>query len=382
MGFLKEAWGGVKKYFREADIALLAMALIASGFGMTLISSATLSMGSSRYLIVQGAAVFLGLIAFVILSLTDLQNFSDLWIWIYVANLLFLASTRFLGVGGDSTGNNSWLRFSIFGMSTGLQPAEIGRVAFILTLSKHMSLLDDRINSPAGLLQLMIHMILPVGVILWASDDMGVAASYLVIFLIMLFAGGLHFRYQLIAASSMAILGPLAWNFVLKPYQRDRFTIFMHPEADPLNTGYHTIQSKIAVGAGQLVGKGLYNGTQTQHSWLPAKHTDFIFSVAGEELGLIGCLAILILLTLIIVKCIHSYIKAGSYFYAMISMGVAAMLIFQTFVNIGMCIGLAPIIGITLPFFSYGGSSMLTMFAAVGLVASSKPRRVPARLKG
>jgi rod shape determining protein RodA len=164
-------------------------------------------------------------------------------------------------------------------------------------------------------------------------------------------------------------LGHLLWG-LLKEYQKDRLTLFLHPEKDPLGGGYHLIQSRIAIGAGELWGKGLHQGTQTQLNFVPEQHTDFIFSAIGEELGFAGCIAILIVFWLICFRLIWIACTAKENFGSLICIGVLSMIVFQVVINIGMTIGLAPITGIPLPWLSYGGSSLLTNFLCLGIVES------------
>ena len=167
----------------------------------------------------------------------------------------------------------------------------------------------------------------------------------------------------------------MVWFFFLKEYQKNRIRVFLNPESDPLGSGYHVIQSKIAIGSGQVFGKGLYQGTQTQFGYLPVKHTDFIFAVIGEELGLIGCVIVTALLFTFVYKCLSNSNRVKTDMSKYICVGVACMFLAHIFENIGMCIGLMPVTGIPLPFFSYGGSSLITNFAAIGLVLSVYMRK-------
>mgnify|MGYP002519812085 CR=1 FL=1 len=163
----------------------------------------------------------------------------------------------------------------------------------------------------------------------------------------------------------------------MKEYQKKRILVFLTPESDPLGSGYHVIQSKIAVGSGQLWGKGFLNGTQNQLGYLPTKYTDFIFSAIGEEMGYVGCFLVLIMLAAVIARCIWVGCQSPDYMRRMVCFGAAAALIFQVFVNVGMCIGLVPVIGLTLPLISYGGSSVVTIYAMLGLVSGVHARPAP-----
>ena len=190
----------------------------------------------------------------------------------------------------------------------------------------------------------------------------------------MIFVAGISYKYIAIAAATVAAALPLIWFFFLKTYQQNRIRVFLNPELDPMVSGYQVIQSKIAVGSGGLSGAGLFNGVQTQLGYLPAKHTDFIFSVAGEELGFFGTVIIIALIVFIIARCFYIANNAKNTLGAFIATGIGMMLLAQSFENIAMTIGLMPVTGITLPFVSYGGSSLVTTFLAIGIVLNIKIR--------
>jgi len=367
---MRELTRSVRLFFKQADKLLFLLALAASLAGLLLVRSATLSYGTDRYTLVQGIALALGIAVYFIFSLTDLEYISGLWRWAFFTNLLLIASLLLFGVGGAETGNNSWLRFSLFGISTGIQPGEVAKVIFIVTFARHIAETEDATGEIWNVVKLLLHFALPAGLLLFVSGDYGMVLAFVFIFLCMAFTGGMPFRYFLLLFGAAAAASPLIWTYALKDYHRERILVLLNPEMDPLGAGYHAIQSKTALGAGQMLGRGLFQGPQTQYGHLPAKHTDFIFSVAGEELGFVGCLLIMLLLTALIARIIHVGLRSQNRLSSLVCNGVAAMLIFQTFENIGMCIGLTPVIGVTLPFISYGGSSLLVCFAALGLVSS------------
>ncbi len=362
-------------YFKNVDLILLLVPIISSIYGLVLIFSATHDMGSSGFITVQSLAIALGLTAFVLCSLINFEEISVIWKIVLLLNVLFIASLIVLGESGN-TGNNSWIRFA----GIGIQPAEIGKIFFIFTFAKHVSLVRHKINQPLTLIELSMHLLVLAAVIVFISDDAGMAISYGVIFVIMLFAAGLSMKWFLgglvLAISSI----PFIWNFVLGDYQKFRILVIFDPSLAP-DTAYHANQSKIALGAGGFTGMGYMQGNQTQYGLLPEKHTDFIFSVAGEEFGFIGCMLIVLLLTTIILRLFYISFKCESTFSSLICAGIAGMLIFQTFQNIFMCLGLTPVIGLTLPFFSYGGTSIVTTFLAIGVAESVRLREKPKRLK-
>ncbi len=369
-------FGALKTFFKQVDTKLLALCLIASTFGMILIASATHSMGSGSFIKVQLIATFIGIALYLMLSWIDLDSVSSWWKYVYVANLLLILILFIFGTGSEETGNRAWIRFG----SIGIQPAELGKILFIISLAGHITSLEDRLDNASSVIILSVFSMIPIGLLYVISSDLGSVLVYLIIFAVMMFCAGIRLRWFAGAGITLAALSPLIWKFVLRPDQKMRVRVVFNPELDPLGRGYHAIQSKIAIGSGQFFGRGLGEGTQTQLGYLPAKQTDFIFSVAGEELGFIGCLLVLALLALIIFRCLSMTMRAGSFSSYLVCAGVSALLIAQTVENIGMCTGLMPVIGLTLPLFSYGGSSVMAVYMALGLISSARMRARPSRL--
>lgn len=363
----------IKEYFKKADITLLALAVVTSGYGLLLISSATKTSGSTRPLIVQSIAIILGIAAYLFITLFDIEVLSQLWKWALFLNLALLLLPQFFGTGMSTTGNNSWIRFSLGGIETGFQPAELGKIIFIFTLAKHIKSLGSDLNRLSGLIKFVAHGVIVVIFVYLFSKDDGMALSYIFIFFIMAFAGGLYLRYCLLGIAVVGAAVPILWNFVMAQYQRDRFIVLFDPTYALDGVGYHQFQSKRAIAGGGFWGDGLYKGAITQYGHLPAKQTDFIFTVACEELGFFGGLVIVLLLSAIIAKCVVAAISMkDDRFSMLVCLGTAAMLSFQTFINIGMNLGIAPVVGLTLPFVSYGGTSVVTMFMALGIVSALK----------
>ena len=235
------------------------------------------------------------------------------------------------------------------------------------------------INSLFCMAQLVIHFGYVFVLIMFTSDDLGSAIVFAAIFVVMMIMAGIKLYWFLIGGSVVAVAIPFIWNNVLKQYQRDRMMAPYNPAVDPDGYGirWQTIRSRLALTGGQLTGVGYGKGVQTQTNALTGKQTDFIFSVAGEELGMIACLIIMALLSAIIIRCMIVGIRSHNTMSMLVCSGVAASLFFQMLVNTGMCMGITPVIGITLPFFSYGGSSLMATFAAVGLVSGAKYRPTP-----
>ena len=225
------------------------------------------------------------------------------------------------------------------------------------------------------------HTLMMVGLIFVISGDMGSALVYLVIFAGMAFAAGVKLRWFALGGGLAAAAGTLLVIFDLIPsYMLSRFLVLFDHSYDPAGVGFQQTRSLMAIGSGRIFGQGLFQGVQTQsaNSWaLPERQTDFIFAVCGEELGLVGCVLVLLILALIVYRCLSSAALAKNSMESYVCVGIATMLIFQIVENVGMCLFVMPVIGLTLPFFSYGGSSIVTVFAAMGMVSGIRRRSLP-----
>lgn len=351
-----------RELVKNYDIPLLVLTAIISLFGIIMVASAG---GEVKYVVVQIAACILGFAAIGFLTVWDYEHLSQLSGYLYAISIILLILVLIPHIGYEANGARSWFRF---GNLISVQPAEIVKIAFIITMATHINRVSDRINDIGCVGFLLLHIGTLVALIL-LQPDFGTAAVFLCIFISMMFFTNISYKYALTGAVCLGAAIPLAWKFVLKDYMKDRILSMLHPETDALGTGYQVIQSKIAVGSGKLFGYGLFGGASRFGS-LPERHTDFIFSVICEELGIVGGLVAIALLVAIIVRCIIISQRARDNVGKYICIGVAAMFLFQGFENIGMCIGIMPVTGITLPFFSYGGSSLLTNLIAIGLVES------------
>ncbi len=358
----------------EFDWFLFILTALIAMFGIINVYSATRSYGTISNVVVQSFAVVLGLVLMILISRFDYEQFKNLVKPIYIFALFILIIVLFFGVTGE-WGARSWIRFG----SIGIQPAEFAKVCFILTFSYHLSKVQDKINKPLIILGLLVHMGLLVGLIM-LEPDLGSALVFLFIFVCMMFTAKLSWKY-IVPITALAIASlPFIYKYALSEYQQKRIQVFFNPDLDPLNRGYNVIQSKIAVGSGQLWGKGFLQGTQNQMGYLPTKNTDFIFSVVSEEWGFIGAVILVIALFTLIYRCLKIAQKADNSYGRYICVGVAAMFLFHVFENVGMCIGLMPVTGIPLPLISYGGTSVVTNMIAIGLVLSvnyhNKPRTI------
>lgn len=380
MKVLKKLLPLLRDFVRRADMFLFTMSVICAAYGIIVIASATQSYanGSAQYVIVQTLALGLGVLLFIAMTVIDVDIFAQHWAWLYGLSAALLISLIFFGAQSD-TGNNGWLRF--FGI--GIQPTEIVKIAFIIVMAKQLSYLKEykNLNSVTSIAQIVVHFVLMFGLILVTAQDLGSALVYFFIFAVMLFVAGVRIYWFIIGLAALAGMVPILWTYFLEDYQKDRILAPYDSSIDPDNTGinWQQNQSKIALASGQLTGTGLGEGTQSQSTAIPGKHTYFIFAVVGEELGMIGACLVLLLLMIIVIRCIQVGLRSGNTMSMLVCFGVAATVVFQTFENVSMCIGIAPVIGITLPFFSYGGSSLFSMFAAMGLVSGIKYRPKPTR---
>jgi len=373
---LQYIWDRTNDFSKRADMLLLALCCTCTFFGIFLISSATKAYASHTYVPVQVFAFVLGLFLYYVFTVIDVDIIADKWIILLAFETLIMLLLIPFGVSGD-TGNNGWIRF----LGIGIQPSEIAKVVFIVLMAKHMTYLKEYkdINSMFAMAQLVIHFGYTFVLIMFTSEDLGSAIVFAAIFVVMMVMAGIRLYWFLIGGAAVALAIPFLWNNVLKQYQRDRMMAPYNPAVDPEGYGirWQTIRSRLALASGQFSGVGYGKGVQTQTNALTGKHTDFIFSVAGEELGMIACLIIMLLLTIIIFRCMAVGLRSNNTMSMLVCVGVAASLFFQMLINTGMCMGITPVIGITLPFFSYGGSSLMSTFAAVGLVSGAKYRPTP-----
>jgi rod shape determining protein RodA len=362
----------LRRFFSETDLTLFFMSIATTLCGLVAIYSATRSYGTDRYFYIQIVAILLGVIGMIVISRLDYERICELYKFVFAFNILLLIIVLIFGSGVNDSNNKNWIRLG----PISIQLAEIVKIGFVLTFAKHIDMLKEHISSIKNFLILMVHAGIIIGLVL-IQGDMGNALVFVFAAMCMMFAAGLSYWYFIGGFGAVLISFPFIWTYILKPYQQGRILAGFSPELDPTGYGYQALQSKIAIGAGKVFGKGFLNGLQTQNGFLPAKHTDFIFGVIGEEFGLIGCSIIIILLCSIIIRCLFISQHAKNDLGSLICIGMAAIIAFQMIENIGMCLGLLPVIGITLPFISYGGSSVFGMLCSVGLIMSVYSRRKP-----
>jgi rod shape determining protein RodA len=254
------------------------------------------------------------------------------------------------------------------------QPSEWVKLILILTMAKYFAEYHEREMPFREVVKAGAIVAIPMLMVL-KQPDLGTALTYLPIAVMALFLGGMKIRHVAVIVLIAGVLMPAVWHFGLKPYQKDRLTAFVEPEADAKGSGYQVIQSLVAVGSGGLWGKGIAKGSQTQGQFLPVTHTDFIFAAWSEEHGFLGASVALLLYFLVLMRLIHNAQTAPDRAGTFVVMGVVAVLTFHVLVNVGMVVGFMPVTGIPLPLMSYGGSSILFMFLALGIVMNVRMRR-------
>jgi rod shape determining protein RodA len=343
-------------------LALCAIALAL--FGLVVIKSATLHVpdGSSD-VVRQGIYAGVGVVAMLVFAFIDYHLWQRWALPIYIVNILILGAVAI--AGHSALGAQRWIGVGpiVF------QPSEPAKLLTILSIG---AVLAD----PKRDYQRFRELLLPVGALIpptllvLKQPDLGTALIFVVILTAMLFFALPNLWQFAVYAAGLAAVGmiAIATRFVLRDYQRARLLAFLHPEVDPQGAGWSLLQSKIAIGSGQLAGKGLYQGTQTQLGFVPEHATDFIFTVVGEELGFVGASLVLLAYAVLLGLSMLAVAAARDRYGLLVAVGIVAMLLFQVLINVGMTIGIMPITGIPLPFISYGGSSLLTCFMAVGVL--------------
>ncbi len=368
------------RLLRHMDKLLVLTMLALIALGLVVVSSAARGFigaeGAATFVTKQVIAATAGLIGLIVVLLFDYEEFGRMrWI-LYGLNLALLMIV--LLVGKVTNGAQSWIGFG----PVQIQPGEVGKVLLILTLGHQLSR-ADQMESIWDLVVPAVHLAPLLGLIL-LQPDLGTALVFVVIAAAMVYMAGFP-GWKMALLGGGPIVAVAAWFFAhmtwgvsmwpLDDYQVRRLQTFVDPMSDPTGAGYQVVQSKISIGSGGLWGRGLYEGIQNQLGFLPEQHTDFIFSVIGEELGFIGGLTVLLLFLILLWRIMSTAAVAKDRYGALIATGVAAMIGFHVLENIGMTLGVMPVTGIPLPFISYGGSSMVTNMVAIGLVLNVGMRR-------
>ncbi len=359
-----------RRLLKNFDYQLLLIVLAICFYGLLVISSATRGAGediSFVYLQKQAISIGMGFLAILVIISIDYLDFYRLSWYLYSFNLFCLGLVLF--VGREAGGSYRWIDLKILDF----QPSELAKIIIIITLARLLVEQKERLKNLSQLLPLLLHVFIPM-IFIFMQPDLGTALVFAVIFLGMLYIGGVPEKNLLIVIGTGLAVFPLLWTRLMD-YQKMRLIVFFNPDLDPLNHGYQLTQSMIAIGSGGITGKGLFAGTQARLQFLPEQHTDFIFSVLGEELGFLGGVLLLALYLLLIYRILKVASFSKDSFGALICTGVATMLTFQILVNIGMTLSIMPVTGLPLPFMSYGGNSMLMNMISIGVVLNVGMRR-------
>ncbi|TDA70055.1 MAG: rod shape-determining protein RodA [Clostridia bacterium] len=369
-----------RKDLKNIDFLLLAAVGIIVAMSLVVLSSAAAGLADDPFYYTERQALWAGIgLGLVIITLIfDYKTLARMAPYLYLVNLALLGSV--LLVGTAAKGAQRWIDLGPFAF----QPSEFSKLLLIVTLAYFLARRQGRLNRLRDFLPVFLFVV-PSVLLVFRQPDLGTAMVLVVIMVGMLFLAGANIAVlgsmvgAVFLALVLVLVGHFHWGLPLplEEYQVQRLVVFLDPYADGMGgrgAGYHIIQSEVAVGSGYLWGKGLGNGSQSQLEFLPEPHTDFIFSVVGEELGFFRSAFLLAMYLIVIWRCLEAARKARDDYGALLAGGVAAMFLFHVLVNVGMTIGLMPITGIPLPLFSYGGSSMLSNLLALGLVLNVRVR--------
>lgn len=355
---------GIKSYLNKVDFIFLFLVILIGFIGILAVHSGSMTDPAHRRIdTLQVFSFVLGISAIFFIPLFDVEEILKKWKLIYFINILILVITLFLGYSPTGEENKSWINLGF----TSIQPAEFSKVLFILSLSSHLENVKERLNNLPVLMSVIFHGLSIIGLVL-AERDWGNCLVFIFIFLILLFCANINYKYIFTGICSSVILFPLIWDN-LGEFRKRRVLIGFDPELDPLGYGHQVIRSRNAIASGGLLGQGYLNGETIQRTGgLFAQHTDMVFAVIGQEFGFIGCITLIFLFAFLIIRIISIGSKAGNYFGGYVCCGVAGMFIFQFIINIGMALGISPVVGITLPLVSYGTSSLISMYFSLALI--------------
>ena len=353
------------------DWALMGAILALSCIGLAMIYSTTYDLSADRAggeFWKQMQAVILGIAVMAACMSIDYRSLTQRSLIIYGAVILMLVAVFFFGIVRG--GSRRWIPLGFFN----LQPSEFARVALAMVLAMYFGENRRGARTSSDLLVGAAFTLVPF-LLIARQPDLGTAVTLVPVYLGLAYLAGLRMRLLAVAAVIAVLMSPLAWNYALKPYQKERIQIFLDPERDPRGAGYQQIQARVTVGSGGLTGKGFGQGTQGGYGFLPVAHNDFVFSVLAEEHGFLGVLVALGLYLFVILRSLDAARLARDKVGTYLVVGIVSGFAFQVMYNITMSAGLAPVKGLTLPLMSYGGSSLIATFAAFGLILNVRMRR-------
>ncbi len=367
----KKMFYAVVGYVRNTYIALWLVTLCASVYSVMLVYSATLNLGSSRTYMMQIVACVVGYLAAIVISLMDYEKLGELWPIIATICVGLVGLTFVVGQGASGeyslADDQAWL--NIFGVS--FQPSELMKIGFMVTFSYHLSMVvrNKQINSAPHLIMLLAHIGFPAALIV-AQGDHGTALMFMSMAAIMLIGSGVSWKFITVCAGLVMVALPIVWK-IMPPFQKERIRAVYNPRpGDEEDYLYQQTLGRLAVGSGGITGQGWTEGKMIQSGYVPADHNDLIFTVAAEEFGFVGASVVILLLVAMMLMSLRTALHARDPMGRFICLGFFGLIAAQTIFNIGMCLVVLPVIGITLPFFSAGGSSSMCLYFGFGLVLS------------
>jgi rod shape determining protein RodA len=360
--------------WRSFDLVMVITAILLVIYGLALIYSGSLSSYGNTADILghpiakQVAFAVAGLVVMVVVARTDYRNWSGWAMPLYIASLLALVFV--FVIGGSAFGSRRWILIA----GTEIQPSELTKLVTIVLLAHYLADNEHRMENPRVLLMSFALAAVPAALV-FLEPDLGTAVVFMAIWVGMVFVAGAPLRHLAVSFVSLIAGIPFLMLAALNGYQRERLAIFLDPSRDPYGTGFNIVQAQISIGSGGLWGKGLTHGTQTQLDYLRTQTTDYVFSVLGEELGFVGAVVLFVLFIILLMRGLRAANLAPDTFGRLLATGTVVMILFQVFINVGVNLRIFPVTGIPLPFISQGGSSLVTLFAALGILQSILLRR-------
>ena len=351
------------RFFKNFDWILLVSALLLLGFGFAIIYSTTFSIAGGSEALQQIFFASIGLVGLVLIAKMDYRSLKSYSGILYVITIVMLVSTRFLG--SARLGATRWISIGFFQF----QPSELAKVFMIIVMAKFFAEHVEVMNKPKTILKSLAYIGIPT-VLVAIQPDLGTALTFMVIWLSMMAVSNVKKIYLAGGAVGVLLLTPIVYEFFLKDYQRQRILSFLNPATDPMGAGWNVNQAIIAIGSGQMWGRGLGHGPQSQLNFVPFKHTDFVFAALAEEMGFVGAFALIGLFGTILYRAAKIAQIARDYFGMFLATGIFAVLFFHIFINIGMNLGIMPVTGIPLPLVSYGGTSVIITLFMIGILES------------
>ncbi len=359
-------------YFKQFDYFLFICVLLLSAIGILALYSATLSKESGPSTMAKQAIMLgIGIILAIIISSLDYKSFKTIGIVFYLVSIVLLVYVIFKGTGASKWGSNSWIRIGGFSF----QPSEIAKITFVIVVSTFLERIKEgQEHMKKNIAKVIIYSAIPI-LLVMLQKDFGTSIVFIFMFFVMIFISGIPYKYifgSIVASVPCALY---IWFFQFNDKRRNRILYFLNPEADGGDAGFQILRSIRAIGSGKIFGKGLFKGVLTQKGAVPVNESDFIFTVIGEELGFIGSSLVVIVIFALLMRCMYIAKNSRDPYGTFVVVGLTAMMGFHFIENIGMNISILPITGIPLPFFSQGGSAMLTNYIAIGIILSVSMRR-------